>query len=119
MDDGEVEFLADSASSGDSAIPAVGYTQRATIDWRRNEINVMTGLNKDKEKEKRGGGGGGGGEVRVSNSFWVYDIVERRWSRIYANENASPAYWSRQQAVEPRPRYAHQLVSKKSASLNN
>ena len=50
MDDGEVEFLADSASSGDSAIPAVGYTQRATIDWRRNEINVMTGLNKDKEK---------------------------------------------------------------------
>ena len=60
------------------------------------------------------GGGGGGGEVRVSNS---YNIVERRWSRIYANENASPAYWSRQQAVEPRPRYAHQLVSKKSANL--
>ena len=58
--------------------------------------------------------GGGGGEVRVSNS---YNIVERRWSRIYANENASPAYWSRQQAVEPRPRYAHQLVSKKSANL--
>ena len=56
--------------------------------------------------------GGGRGEVRVSNS---YNIVERRWSRIYANENASPAYWSRQQAVEPRPRYAHQLVSKKSA----
>ena len=53
----------------------------------------------------------------MSNSFWVYDIIERRWSRIYANENASPAYWSRQQAVEPRPRYAHQLVSKKSASF--
>ena len=45
-----MKFLADSTSSGDSAIPAVGYTQRATIDWRRNEINVMTGLNKDKEK---------------------------------------------------------------------
>ena len=38
VEDGEVEFL------------AVGYHQWATIDWRRNEINVMTGLNKDKEK---------------------------------------------------------------------
>ena len=44
------QFVILMASSGDSAIPAVGYTQRATIDWRRNEINVMTGLNKDKEK---------------------------------------------------------------------
>ena len=67
---------------------------------------MFQGLSKDKEKRDN-----------VRNSFWVYDIVERRWSRIYANENASPAYWSRQQAVEPRPRYAHQLVSKKSASF--
>ena len=49
VDTGSVVFLSDGASSSLSdSIPAVGYTQRATIDCRRNEIYVMTGLNKDK-----------------------------------------------------------------------
>jgi hypothetical protein len=103
VDDGMVEILADSSSS-DAAIPAVGYTQRATIDWKRDEIYVMTGLNKDKEKDKRAV------DAKVSNSFWVYDINEKRWSCIYRNESASLDYWSKQQMIEPRPRYAHQLV---------
>jgi len=103
VDDGMVEFLADSSTSH-AAIPAVGYTHRATIDWKRNEIHVMTGLNKDKEKEKRAV------EVKVSNSFWMYDINEKRWSCTYRNENVTPEYWSQQQMIEPRPRYAHQLV---------
>ena len=47
VDTGAVVFLSDGAGLSDS-IPAVGYTQRATIDCKRNEIYVMTGLNKDK-----------------------------------------------------------------------
>ena len=48
IDTAEVRFLSDGNTTGDAAIPAVGYTQRATIDCKRNEIHVMTGLNKDK-----------------------------------------------------------------------
>ena len=47
VDTGTVKMLSDGNSSAGS-IPAVGYTQRATIDCKRNEIYVMTGLNKDK-----------------------------------------------------------------------
>jgi len=104
IDTEEVIFLSDGNSTGDAAIPAVGYTQRATIDCKRNEIHVMTGLNKDKDKDKRSG------ETRVSNSFWIYEIPASRWSVIYRNENNEPGYWATRQAVEPRPRYAHQLV---------
>jgi len=104
IDTAEVRFLSDGNSTGDAAIPAVGYTQRATIDCKRNEIHVMTGLNKDKDKDKRSG------EARVSNSFWVYEIAASCWSVIYRNENNEPGYWSNRQTVEPRPRYAHQLV---------
>jgi hypothetical protein len=32
----------------ETAIPAVGCTQRSSIDCKRGEIHVMTGLNKDK-----------------------------------------------------------------------
>ena len=52
VDTGSVMFLSDGSSGGElpdsSSIPAVGYTQRATIDCGRGEIYVMTGLNKDK-----------------------------------------------------------------------
>ena len=47
VDTGTVKFLSDGNGTA-SSIPAVGYTQRATIDCKRNEIYVMTGLNKDK-----------------------------------------------------------------------
>ena len=47
VDSGALKFLSDGHCTA-QAIPAVGYTQRATIDCKRNEIYVMTGLNKDK-----------------------------------------------------------------------
>ena len=71
-----MKLLSDGNGGGEGAIPAVGYTQRATIDCVRyiknsvieynvslirGEIHVMTGLNKDKDKDKRSG------ETRVSN----------------------------------------------------
>ena len=65
----------------------------------RNEIYVMTGLNKDKGKESRNG------ENQVSNSFWVYEISSSRWGLIYKNENYEPDYWTNRQIIEPRPRY--------------
>jgi len=103
-DTGEVKLLSDGSSGGEGAIPAVGYTQRATIDSGRGEVHVMTGLNKDKDKDKRSG------EARVSNSFWVYSLASGKWSVVYRNENNEPGYWTSRQSVEPRPRYAHQLV---------
>ena len=52
VDTGSVMFLSDGGTGGElpDSIPAVGYTQRATIDCGRGEIYVMTGLNKDKVK---------------------------------------------------------------------
>eukprot|EP00095_Tigriopus_kingsejongensis_P008585 maker-scaffold446_size168061-snap-gene-0.25 protein:Tk08585 transcript:maker-scaffold446_size168061-snap-gene-0.25-mRNA-1 annotation:"muskelin isoform x1" len=87
-----------------ASFPAVGHTQRATIDCHRNEIHVMTGLNKDKDRLEKII------DSKVSNSFWVYSIVYNTWTCFYKNENTSSEYWSRMQQEEPRPRYAHQLV---------
>ena len=103
VDNETINFLSDGLNNSESSIPAVGYTQRATIDCARGEIHVMTGLNKDKDKKMTG-------ETRVSNSFWVYEMNNKRWSCLYRNEKNSPAYWNSRQTVEPRPRYAHQLV---------
>jgi len=111
-DTGEVRLLSDGNSGGEGSIPAVGYTQRATIDCVRGEIHVMTGLNKDKDKDKRSG------EARVSNSFWVYDLASARWSVVYRNEHNEPGYWTKHQSVEPRPRYAHQLVYDETRCLH-
>ena len=126
VDTGTVKFLSDGNGTA-SSIPAVGYTQRATIDCKRNEIYVMTGLNKDKVscesvnpilsvvlqgKESRSG------EGAVSNSFWVYEISSARWSLIYKNENYEPDYWTTRQIIEPRPRYAHQLVYNEEDGLH-
>jgi len=102
VDSETVNFLSDGIKNSYSSLPAVGYTQRATIDCKRGEIHVMTGLNLDKEKKV--------GESRVSNSFWVYEIKQGRWSCIYKNEKNNPAYWNSRQSIEPRPRHAHQLV---------
>lgn len=101
-----------SGLSGDpsAAIPAVGHTQRATIDCQKSEIHVMTGLNKDKDKSEKRASNAASGESRVSNSFWVYGITSNRWTCFYRNDNSSSTYWSKMQRQEPRPRYAHQLV---------
>ena len=65
---------------------------------------MCQGLNKDKDKSDKGP------DSRVSNSFWVYSIAANRWTCYYKNENSSPDYWNMMQHLEPRPRYAHQLV---------
>ena len=104
--------MSDGNGGGEGAIHAVGYTQRATIDCVRGEIHVMTGLNKDKDKDKRSG------ETRVSNSFWVYNLSSACWSVVYKNENNEPGYWTKHQSVEPRPRYAHQLVYDETRCLH-
>ncbi|GFO15470.1 muskelin [Plakobranchus ocellatus] len=57
------------------------------------------GLSRDKEKRDN-----------VKNSFWVYDILNDKWSCIYKNENVGQNYWLKMQHVEPVPRFAHQLV---------
>lgn len=41
VDTDEVEIIS-TGTTPESAIPAVGHTQRATIDCERNEIHVMT-----------------------------------------------------------------------------
>ena len=51
-------------------IPAAGFTQRATIDHELNEIYILSGLSKDKDKR----------DDNVKNSFWVYNIVDNKWS---------------------------------------
>ena len=80
-------------------------------DWL-TLIYVMTGLNKDKGKDSRCA------EPQVSNSVWVYEIVRSRWSLVYRNENNDVEYWRRRQSVEPRPRYAHQLVYDEDSGLH-
>jgi len=112
VDSEQVKYLSDGSNVGDSTIPAVGYTQRAVIDCARGEIHVMTGLNKDKDKSSRSG------ESKVSNSFWFYQIGSGSWSLLYRNENNTPGYWSKRQTVEPRPRYAHQLVYDESSGVH-
>ena len=115
VDDDQVEIITSAKGSGlsgdpSAAIPAVGHTQRATIDCQRSEIHVMTGLNKDKDKNDKRASNASASESRVSNSFWVYGISSNRWTCFYRNDNSSSSYWSKMQRQEPRPRYAHQLV---------
>lgn len=111
VDTDEVDIIS-TGSCAESAIPAVGHTQRATIDCERSDIHVMTGLNKDKNKsDKRN-------ESKVSNSFWVYNIVNNKWTCFYRNENNSSIYWNKMQSQEPRPRYAHQLVYDETSRLH-
>ncbi|RUS82092.1 hypothetical protein EGW08_010137 [Elysia chlorotica] len=96
VDTKEVKVVSDGKSK-DSC--QAGFTQRATLDPDLNEIYVFSGLSRDKEKRDN-----------VKNSFWVYDIVNDKWSCIYKNENVGQNYWMKMQHVEPVPRFAHQLV---------
>ncbi|XP_039276619.1 muskelin [Nilaparvata lugens] len=100
VDSGLVEHISDGSKRDASALPAAGFTQRATIDPQLDEIYVLSGLSKDKEKR----------DDSVQNSFWVYYIKQNEWSCVYRNENAEEQYWSKMQHLEPCPRFAHQLV---------
>ena len=62
------------------------------------------GLNRDTDKSERKN------DTKVTNSFWVYNILTDKWTCFYRNENNSSIYWNKMQTEEPRPRYAHQLV---------
>jgi len=108
-----------------AAIPAAGYTQRATIDCQRSEIHVMTGLNFKINKEKEAASKGLASsqeDPRVTNSFWVYSIPNNKWTCFYRYDASSVSaagagggYCSAAGSQagpcsEPKPRYAHQLV---------
>ncbi|XP_067122078.1 muskelin [Centruroides vittatus] len=92
VDSDEVEIICDGTQS---EVPAAGFTQRATIDPDLNEIHVLSGSNKDRREDN------------VKNSFWVYDIVQNKWSCIYRSEYGGQ---ENGQQTEPCPRFAHQLV---------
>ncbi|EDV28994.1 uncharacterized protein TRIADDRAFT_37030 [Trichoplax adhaerens] len=85
---------------GRAAVPASGFTQRATIDSVLGEIYVFSGCKKDNNRK---------GE-NVCNSVWVFDLSSCHWSCVYQNDNNTENYWNQMQYLEPRPRYAHQLV---------
>lgn len=125
VDTDEVTVICDGI---DEDVPAAGFTQRATIDPELNEIHVLSvivcdrgvvsseltavhstwsqGINKDKEKR----------DENVKNSFWVYDMLENRWSCIYRNESKpddlqqASSSSNADDSEGPRPRFAHQLV---------
>ena len=42
--------------------------------------------------------------------FWVYHIQRKKWRCVYQNEHTDAMYWEAMRTVEPRPRFAHQLV---------
>lgn len=98
VDTGQIDIITDGTKK-DSGVPSAGFTQRATIDPNKDEIHVLSGLNKEKEKREN-----------VKNSFWVYSIKKNRWSCVYRNENTGQQYWTKMQNLEPVPRFAHQLV---------
>ncbi|XP_076052997.1 muskelin 1 [Oratosquilla oratoria] len=100
VDTDVVTYISDGTRKDAAAVPAAGFTQKATIDPELNEIHVLSGLSKDKDKR----------DDNVRNSFWVYNITQNKWSCIYRNEQTSESYWSKMQHVEPCPRFAHQLV---------
>jgi muskelin len=45
-----------------------------------------------------------------SIGFWVYHISHGKWRCVYQNEHTDAMYWETMRFVEPRPRFAHQLV---------
>ena len=80
-----------------------GCTQRATIDSDLNEIHVFSGSNKERRES-------------LQNSFWVYDMIHKRWSCVHTigkscdSLTAASAVVSDGRRDGPPPRYAHQLV---------
>ncbi|KAI8368114.1 Muskelin N-terminus-domain-containing protein [Radiomyces spectabilis] len=78
--------------------PDAGFTQRATMDVDQREFHVLSGYMRNQ-----------GCDV-VKNAFWIYNLDNNRWKKIYQNENKDPEYWQRMDQVEPRPRFAHQMV---------
>ncbi|XP_034135875.1 muskelin isoform X2 [Drosophila guanche] len=94
--------------------PSSGYTLRATIDCERDEIYIFSSLSKIKDRRDIQ-------HMDASNSFWVYSLRQHKWSRIYYCRHSGQDGNSISRAnvlgaskgdaaLEPCPRYAHQLV---------
>lgn len=79
-----------------------GFTQRASIDCDRKEIHVFSGYMRHP------------GSDIVKNSLWVYDIEARQWTTVYENGKRDQNYWTRMTDIEPRPRYAHEMLYDRS-----
>ncbi len=82
----------------------MGHTQRATIDNNRDEIHMMTGLQKCDHRVDKSF------ERKTNNSLWVFQLKTNKWTCVHANHTVCPEYWQKQQYIEPRPRYAHEFV---------
>ncbi|CAG8499389.1 16163_t:CDS:10 [Acaulospora morrowiae] len=78
------------------------FTQRTTFDADTQEFFVLSGLKNKDKKEK--------GSQIVKNSFWVYDLHKCKWTRIYQSDAFDMKYWEDNEACEPHPRHAHQMV---------
>jgi hypothetical protein len=94
-----VEFEKDTSRCGG---PDAGFTQRATIDPDLGDIFLFSGLMRDKPSSVSGVGDSGtvGSAGLSRNTFWVYSLAARQWSRLGED---STSEW-------PCPRFAHQLV---------
>ncbi|KAJ3316887.1 Muskelin 1, intracellular mediator containing kelch motif [Boothiomyces sp. JEL0866] len=79
--------------------PDAGFTQRATIDPHKNEFYVLSGMMREKNSLND-----------TKNAFWVYNLQKGKWLKIYENDNIGSDYWMKMSNIEPRPRFAHQLV---------
>lgn len=99
IDTGEIKTILSKTSTKE--LPSAGFTQRSTIDTDLEEIHVFSGLSKDREKK----------EDSIRNSFWIYNLKTNKWSCVYKNENVgNQTLHSKVNSIEPRPRFAHQLV---------
>lgn len=87
--------------------PDAGFTQRATLDLVKSELYVLSGLMREKNASSES----------VKNSFWTYSIPKNKWTRVYQNENVGQEYWTKMALVEPRPRFAHQMVYDPTSSV--
>ncbi|KAG4303590.1 hypothetical protein PCK1_000108 [Pneumocystis canis] len=81
--------------------PEGGFTQRATLNPKKKEIVVLSGLMKDKKSN----------EEIAKSSAWVYcygdNIKHGIWNKINQNDDNNSTSKNKSR---PCPRYAHQLV---------
>ncbi|CAG8724349.1 22373_t:CDS:10, partial [Dentiscutata erythropus] len=91
------ELIADYATQEDHDSV---FTQRTTFDMDTQEFYVLSGLKDKRDKRSQ----------TIKNSFWVYDLRLDKWTKIYQSEVYGAQYWESDETIEPRPRYAHQMV---------
>lgn len=105
--DAVVRITKDIAKAGG---PEAGFTQRATIDLRKKEIYVMSGLTKEKATALASAAAAATAfpadtlAAGSRNHLWCYSIKKDTWEELKASEDASS------EACEPCPRYAYQLI---------